>query len=841
MKKVLKIFFTVVATLLITLLCLLLFATGPIAHRLIESVGSKALGTPVRIDQLALSLTKGELLLKGLKVDTLPGFEAEELLSLGTLDVKIDIKSLTSDTIIIHRILIDAPAFTYEQGTENDVITELMNNITAFSPPPAEPKAKPASTKPPPGLVIQQVEIHNLQLIAKNSGMPQLGTAFTIEKISFDSPSGKLRIHNTALQNPKSLVQKNLFSLDQLAVDLDWPSLFTTNIQISSIQLHAPHLYAEELAGTDTITEWSKLARTFTERAPKAIATAPKTAPEKTTAPQLTLGPITISDIKLHLIAAKVAPPFTAFSIEKVAVTPQAGTIAITNIALNNPPTFTTPRLFHLAAIDLKLDPDLFSGGTPDLQSLHLKSPHLTLEQTDEHINTHDWTRLVLGLIPPKSEAVADHKTALPATPPAAPAIKLGAFVIDDIQLKTKGITDAAPITRLSLQEISLNAGTGHLDLNELLIPNLTGFTAAPIFHLRKLGVLFDPETLLIPPLHILDITIDQPVAHLEQTADSGNIIELQSLFTPFIPPLPQTTSTPVDSSPGPAPSGPPVLLDHLTIRGLDVVATAPASKPENPPVTLPLIGFTELKAAPMLGTLSITNLHLTNPPGFANSNLVELALFSIDIDPESYPSDVVIIRQILIDGPTIAYERTLSTDNIKALQANIEAATMKRTEILDPSAEPAIEVVVTNQPEAPTKRVIINQLLVSNGMVKPKISALPTVPIPLMKIELKNIGKESEGATFNEAFSMVGTALYDGIIGAISGIGGLAGDAVKGAGGLTLDAGKAVTGKAGDTLGGAAKLTKGTLSGISNLVPGSGDKTENSEEEKKEDAPPQP
>ncbi|HSR88667.1 MAG TPA: hypothetical protein VLL07_06905, partial [Pontiella sp.] len=88
-----------------------------------------------------------------------------------------------------------------------------------------------------------------------------------------------------------------------------------------------------------------------------------------------------------------------------------------------------------------------------------------------------------------------------------------------------------------------------------------------------------------------------------------------------------------------------------------------------------------------------------------------------------------------------------------------------------------------------------IDHLLVQDGLVKAKISALPSTPIPLPDIEMKDMGKAEGGISPRQAVYGIGTVFYDAIIGSVSGATGLAGDALKGAGSMTLGTLDNVTG----------------------------------------------
>jgi uncharacterized protein involved in outer membrane biogenesis len=215
-----------------------------------------------------------------------------------------------------------------------------------------------------------------------------------------------------------------------------------------------------------------------------------------------------------------------------------------------------------------------------------------------------------------------------------------------------------------------------------------------------------------------------------------------------------------------------------------------------------------KLRIFPLRGIVAMDGLFIGNPEGFANPSAVELKEFKIVVSLGSLLTDTIIVKEILIDSPTFTYERKLKTDNIKVLQKNVAAFTAKE------AAEEAIEeqeieqekVAGKESDDKPAKKVVIKRLSIINGKVNAKLSALPTVPISLPNIEKNNIGEKRGGISWSQAGKEIGTTIYDGILGAVSSLGNVAGDTLKGAGGTAKDAGGAVM----DSASGAVKSLGG-------------------------------
>lgn len=80
----------------------------------IQTYGSEATKTVVRVDTVKLELTDGKAQIKGLTVANPPGFTDPNIFSLGEISTKIDINTINQNPIVIDEILIKAPVVVYE-------------------------------------------------------------------------------------------------------------------------------------------------------------------------------------------------------------------------------------------------------------------------------------------------------------------------------------------------------------------------------------------------------------------------------------------------------------------------------------------------------------------------------------------------------------------------------------------------------------------------------------------------------------------------------------------------------------------------------------------------------
>lgn len=119
----------------VAVVCVAAYFLSPSLETVVKNVvhkyGSEITGTNVNLQGFSLSLTNGEGAIKGLTVANPQPYKSPYLLNLGGIKVKVNLKSLTTDTIIIEEITVDKPVITYEMLslTQNN-IKQLQNNIS---------------------------------------------------------------------------------------------------------------------------------------------------------------------------------------------------------------------------------------------------------------------------------------------------------------------------------------------------------------------------------------------------------------------------------------------------------------------------------------------------------------------------------------------------------------------------------------------------------------------------------------------------------------------------------------------------------------------------------------
>lgn len=167
MKSVKKLIETII---LVVIILVALFLLGfelfgeHIIKTGIEAAGTKALKVGVAIDDLDLSIYKGQVKLRGLAVDNPAGYEQKYLLKLGTGEVKTRMKSLMSDTVQIESILLDEISLSIEQKGLSNNLQDILKSLPKAEP--GEPKEE-AEKKPGKNLVVKDLKITNTTVKVK--------------------------------------------------------------------------------------------------------------------------------------------------------------------------------------------------------------------------------------------------------------------------------------------------------------------------------------------------------------------------------------------------------------------------------------------------------------------------------------------------------------------------------------------------------------------------------------------------------------------------------------------------------------------------------------------------
>ncbi|VGO14724.1 hypothetical protein PDESU_03292 [Pontiella desulfatans] len=627
-KKAIKIFLGALGAVLLAIVLVLLFWLGPTLKLVVQKIGPTALGTDVRLEKLSINPRKGTIHLAGFTIANPEDFGQSNAVSLASLDIAIDMGSIFTETVVVHRVQINSPHFIYEQSSASDNIQEFILSIQEFvgydpaAPPPppdpkkeakakrkAEKKAQKNKGEEPRIVVVESLVINDVQFHLANTDDEELDLSMGFEQLSVSMTNGTVQLGNFFVSNPGRLETPNLLSLEQLEILLEPGSVYSSNITIHAVNISKPHAFVEHNPETDTLNEFLKIASGLVAKiptnAPKTSATngiaAAKAEPTEPPPPppEVILESITIDDVQVHVVNIGDPQLSVHLGLEQLAVALEEGTISLDNLFFTNPKRLATPNVFSLEGIKVKLAPESLKADTLVIEDLQVVKPYAFLELNKEANTVGEFMKIANGFIErlptypvpelpqPAPETEPEPVKEEPASADAPAPIELHNLLIDDIQVKlldttpTNNIPDE-PHMLAGIGAISVKLVEGNVQFKGITVPNVPGFLATNLVHLANIDIQIDPASLFTDQTVIDLILIDTPTVNLEQTEESGNVAMLQTQLMQFVPetderataaaeaPPAQTAAT--EQKPDPIPlAEQPVVLHQLIITNLAV------------------------------------------------------------------------------------------------------------------------------------------------------------------------------------------------------------------------------------------------------------------------------
>ena len=180
------------------------------------------------------------------------------------------------------------------------------------------------------------------------------------------------------------------------------------------------------------------------------------------------------------------------------------------------------------------------------------------------------------------------------------------------------------------------------------------------------------------------------------------------------------------------------------------------------PEITQVSVQVARVTLAPTDGKGSIQGLRLGNPKEFSTGTSLKAGEISLQVDPASLASDVIVIREVVIQSPEVTYESSQAGNNLETIQKNVEAyvARLGNGKKAD---------------SAPKKKFIIENLYIRDGRVNVNtaLTAGKTLSSGIPNLHLRDIGKKSNGATAGDVTKQVWDALVRSTGSAVSSVGG--------------------------------------------------------------------
>ncbi len=162
-------------------------------------------------------------------------------------------------------------------------------------------------------------------------------------------------------------------------------------------------------------------------------------------------------------------------------------------------------------------------------------------------------------------------------------------------------------------------------------------------------------------------------------------------------------------------------------------------------------------------GSGAVEQLSVGNPNGFSEPNIFTLGGIGTRLNVASIGEDPIVIEEIRIDSPAVFYEiNQAGASNIKELQKNVEQSSSG-------GGQTAAETSESSGP-----KLVIRKLIIEGGTIDAKVAALKdkALSAELPRIQLKDIGEKSGGATGTEVARQVIDAIIAKVGPAVANLG---------------------------------------------------------------------
>ena len=188
--------------------------------------------------------------------------------------------------------------------------------------------------------------------------------------------------------------------------------------------------------------------------------------------------------------------------------------------------------------------------------------------------------------------------------------------------------------------------------------------------------------------------------------------------------------------------------------NSLDLVVRA-ALLHWGPDVTGVKVDVDRVDISPFDGRGRIAGIELGMPAGFAAPRTARFGEVRLALDPSTLTSDVVVVRELVVESADITYERGNRASNLDAIQRKIEGY-VKRSEPQDAAGKEGARG---------KRRFVIERLSIRKARVLMTTRGLKGqgLAFDLPDVELRDVGKGG-GVTASQAAAIVASTLQQKI-----------------------------------------------------------------------------
>lgn len=176
--------------------------------------------------------------------------------------------------------------------------------------------------------------------------------------------------------------------------------------------------------------------------------------------------------------------------------------------------------------------------------------------------------------------------------------------------------------------------------------------------------------------------------------------------------------------------------LDHVVKRAIEKYV---------PEILQATVELDEVKLSPADGVGAVKGMRIGNPKGFRAPHAATVGTIELAVDPATVVKDVVRVRRIAVERPSITYEPGAKGSNFDVLQRNVE------------------RYVGAGGDAKGGRKLIVESLTIRGARVTyaPQVGrGTATISFDLPDIQLRDVGKSRGGVTPGELAKIIVDAL---------------------------------------------------------------------------------
>jgi len=155
-----------------------------------ERFGPGIIGAPVSVGAVVLTPWSGRGAITNLVIGNPPGYKGAHALKVGSVEVKIKLSSLATDTVVVESVVVKEPEILYEVSGGGSNLSRLQRNAEAAMPASGGAPAKSGPTK---SLFIKDLRVSGGQVGLAASALGGQGATIALPAVQMKNLGGKGR------------------------------------------------------------------------------------------------------------------------------------------------------------------------------------------------------------------------------------------------------------------------------------------------------------------------------------------------------------------------------------------------------------------------------------------------------------------------------------------------------------------------------------------------------------------------------------------------------------------------------------------------------------------------